>query len=153
MISKMVPDCTGSVSKWSNGWRIAPLCERRLPPLAPNTCPRRRCCLPVAHPALASYLHAPRSSPRTTQTHGHARTACPQHHLTKVNGIKRNSNGTYTVYLRLLGEGTTRVLTERAMTFDRAVEIRDLAIRAAGVPASAVGLSREPLGLTSNKDL
>jgi hypothetical protein len=74
------------------------------------------------------------------------RCQCTAYQLTPVNGIRRKPNGKYSVYLRLIGEGTTRVLTETAPTYERAVEIRDLAIRMAGVPASAVGLTRVPLG-------
>jgi hypothetical protein len=68
-----------------------------------------------------------------------------KYQLTQVNGIKRKPNGKYSVYLRLIGEGTTRLLAENAPTYERGVEIRDLAIRVAGVPASAVGLTRVPL--------
>jgi hypothetical protein len=68
------------------------------------------------------------------------------HQLTPVNGIKRKPNGRFTVYLRLNGEGTTRLLSDSVSTFEEAVEIRARAITAADRPASAVGICRLPLG-------
>lgn len=96
-----------------------------------------------------NYISGAGTVPQRTFQNSTRETGCQMaasHQLTSVNGIKRKPNGRFTVYLRLNGGGTTRLLSDSVSTFEEAVEIRARAITAADRLASAVGICRLPLG-------
>lgn len=64
--------------------------------------------------------------------------------LTPVNGIKMKPNGRFVVYVRVLGDGTARIVTESARSWPEALAAREQAL--AGRQPSAIGLCRMPCG-------